>query len=156
MKSKKGFEISLNMIIIVILALVFLGAAIFFITKFMPTEIGPIPSACDMYPPTADSPVCVNNQYEISRGATAKLEVSFYNDEDADIPSTVSPQINCGASTDGKTLALGVSAVGMQIPVGESKDFVIAVKVPKDAARTSYPCVLKLSNTEKQFLIVVE
>jgi hypothetical protein len=153
MASKKGFELSLNMIITVILALVFLGAAIFFIQKYMNPVLPPIPSACEIYPPTSDDPVCVNTEYTLERGKTTPIEVAFYNDEDADIPSSMSPTITCGPNSEGKPLGIVVSSVGMTLPISESKDYIVSVKVPKDAARGTYICVLKLSSTERQFSI---
>jgi hypothetical protein len=155
MKNKRGFELSLNMIIMVILALVFLGVAIAFILNMVP-EVPTPPSTCDIYPPNSRSPVCINNQYEISRSQTINMKVAFFNDEDADIAATVQPMITCGKNTDGTNLSFTANSIGKKLPVGEASDYVIVLSVPKDAVRGTYPCNLELSSTQKSFAIVVK
>jgi hypothetical protein len=155
MANKRGFELSLNMIIIVILALVFLGLAIAFIVKLIP-DVPIVPSQCKISPPTAESPVCINSDYEIARGKGVQLKTSFYNNEDADIPDTEVPSIACGTTTDGAELSLGVTSIGSNLAVGEHREYLIVVKVPKDATRGTYPCNVKLSETQGQFTITVK
>jgi hypothetical protein len=154
---KKGMELSLNMIIIVVLALVFLGIAVTLMYKWLGgVEIPRVPSACEIYPPTSANPVCVNKAYEFSRGETVELEVSFYNNEDAAWDDTLNPTITCKNSPDGDTLALSVTSTGSAVEVGSAEDYLLVSKVPKDAARGTYPCTLKISNTQESFSITIK
>ncbi|MBN2458478.1 hypothetical protein JXB31_05095 [Candidatus Woesearchaeota archaeon] len=144
------------MIIIVILALVFLGIAITFIFKLIPDEIPTVPNICELYPPTSDSPVCVNEEYELSRGKTIKMNVAFYNDEADDIDDSVLPEIVCNPSIDGNDLELKTSSSGKLLEVSEYEDYLVIVNAPKDAARGTYPCNLRLSNTQESFAIIIK
>jgi hypothetical protein len=156
MKNKRGLQLSMNMIVTVILALIFLGVAISFIYKFMPGPIPTVPNKCDIFPPNAESSVCVNENYEIGRGKTVQLDVSFYNNEDADILATVIPTITCSVNIDGNTLALASSSSGQNLPIGEAKDYLVLAKVPKESIRGKYVCNLQLSHTVKSFIIEVK
>jgi hypothetical protein len=122
----------------------------------MPKELIFIPSVCDIYPPSSTSPVCVNKEYEISRSQSIKMEVSFYNYEDVDIVASVQPIITCGKNTDGAVLSFTSSSIGKNLPVGEASDYMIILKVPRDAVRGTYSCNLALSNTQKSFALVVK
>jgi len=148
MHSKKGFELSLNMIIMVVLALVFMGIAIAFIKAAMPKPINS-PDVCDFYPPTEDSPVCVQEDLDLSRGKEYKLTVSFFNKEDDDITSASAPSIGCDE------LELAISSLGQSLPMGETADYMMNIKVPKDAEKGTYICTLSLSITQKQISIAV-
>ena len=145
----------MNMIIVVILALVFLGIASALIYKWFDNVDITFPKTCDIYPPTADNPVCVLNSYDIPRGKTAQLETAFYNNENADIPAATLPQVTCGADVNGETLDFTTSTQGQDISVGEAKDYILLVKVPKDAPRSTFPCTLRLSETSESFTIIV-
>jgi len=145
----------MQMIIIVILALAFLVVGISFIYKLVPPEID-IPTVCDIYPPTAEDPVCVKSSIELKRGQTANLNAAFFNDEDADITAANLPGVTCGNNVDGGALTFQVTSTGKDLPVGEAKDYLIVAKIAKDAARGTYPCTLKLSNTDKSFSITVK
>ena len=81
MMNKRGLQLSLNMIIIAILALVFLGIAITLVYKWMP-DIPDYPGKCDLYPPKADQPVCVPAMVTLARGDEVNLKVAFFNNED--------------------------------------------------------------------------
>jgi len=154
MANKRGIQLSLQTIIYIILALVFLGVGISFIQKISPPEID-IPTTCDIYPPTSESPVCVADELELKRGQTAKLSVAFYNDEDADIDVATLPTITCGTNTDGQELGFSMSTNGVNLPIGESEDYLLIITIPKDAARGMYPCSVSLSSTKESIAIVI-
>jgi hypothetical protein len=155
MEDKSAMQLSLNMIVYVILALVFLGIAIGLIRAWVPKTI-PIPDTCDYYPPTAQSPVCALKDVPITRGKIVKYTASFYNDEDADIADTVQPTITCNPDVDGNTLDLSIASTGADLPVGETEDYLLTIKAPKDAVRSTYPCILKLSSTQESISITIQ
>jgi len=151
---KRGIQLSLNMIIIVILALVFLGTAIWLMQKWIPT-VPDTPDVCEIYPPTSASPVCAPNEIELSRGKDKQVPTAFYNDEDGDIAETILPTITCSPSTSGDTITPTAVSPGKLLTVGESADYLLIVKVPKDAPRGTYSCNLRLSQTQESVAIVV-
>ena len=151
---KRGMELPLNMIIIVILALIFLGAALFILRDWLPSEPPHIPSMCEVYPPDAQNPVCANDRYEFSRGETKQLSVAFYNDGDSDLGASDIPDISCGMY-EGNSPELTVSSVGKSLPVGSHSDYLVIIKIPKDAPRGTYPCILSLGSAQKSFALVV-
>lgn len=157
MNNKKGLQLSLNMIIVIVISLVFLGIAISLITNwFHNTDMPDVPSQCEIYPPKAGSPVCVKDEVSLSRGDTANLKVAFYNNEDDTIPASESPNVNCQSNVDNENLDLKATGSGQELPVGEYKDYNVIVKIPKDAPRGTFPCTLSLGNTDESFVISVE
>jgi len=151
---KRGFQLSLQMIIIVILALAFLVVGLGFIQKLKPPEIE-VPHTCDIYPPTANNPVCIDSNIELKRGQTANVETAFFNDEDADIDASLLPEISCSANVDGNVLDLSTTATGNSLPVGSYEDYLVIIKIPKNAPRGSYPCTIKLSSMQESFALIV-
>jgi len=154
MRKKKGMQLSLNMIIYVILALVFLGIAISLIWSWMPDDITP-PDMCEIYPPTAENKICAPGEIDLKRNKETSLRVAFYNDEDNDIPASVLPTINCNPDIDGNVLSLSLTSTGVSLPVGESSDYQLIMKVPKDATRSTYPCTIRLSATQESMAITI-
>ncbi len=148
---KKGMELSLNMIIYVILGLVFLGVALGFITGYIPQLLDslkgfPQPSI----PPTSDKPISFIPSYAI-RNRDVKMTVSFLNTEAGDVPATVVPQIRCSDIPD-----VRVKASGLNVPVGEVRDYHILVWVPKTTTPAMYACTMTVSQTEDTFILEVK
>lgn len=156
MKNKKGIQLSLNMIIVIIISLAFLGVALSLIMNwFADIEKPTIPSECEIYPPSADSPVCVKEEVDIKRGDTVNLQVAFYNDEAEAIDSSQKPKIECQSNVDGEEPDIKTTASGQELPVSDYTDYTLIVKVPTDASRGTFPCTLSLSNTQESFAINV-
>jgi hypothetical protein len=152
--NKKGFELAVNMLVIIILAIMVLGVGLFFILKLGNIQIE-IPQKCDIYPPTTTSPVCIVNEMAVKRASQVSTKVSVYNDENQDIEATVKPQIVCSQNVDGQTLNVQLASAGMKIPIGESGEYNLVIKIPKDAPKSTFPCTFSVSNTQKQFSIIV-
>jgi hypothetical protein len=153
--NKKGFELSANMLVIIILAIAILGFGIFFIQKLFNIDIE-IPQKCDISPPTAASPVCIVNEMKVKRASEVSTKISVYNDESQEIAATIKPQIECSQNVDGQTLNLKLASAGIKIPVGEVGEYSVVIQIPKDAPKSTFPCTFSVSNTQKQFSIVVE
>lgn len=153
--NKRAFELSLNMIVMVILALAFLGVGLWIIRIMIP-DVPVTPDPCDIYPPTRQYPVCVQDEISLGRGDTKTVTVAFYNDEDADILETVLPTLTCSPSPDGNTLDFQTSSTGKFLEIAETEDYQLIITIPKDAARGSYPCNLRLSSTQESVTLVIE
>jgi hypothetical protein len=155
MRNKRGFELSLNMIITVVLALAFLGIALKIMYDMLNFPPIVFPTGCKISPPDASDPICVMEDYSIPRGSIAKLNVEIYNNEDNDIPASVLPTISCSKGVDGSVLDIKPTTSGQDLSVGEIGKYLIIFAVPKKAARTVYPCTMALSNTQKSFSITI-
>jgi len=147
--NKRGMALSINTIIIVIIALVFLGIAItFVIGMFDDLEIPDYPTI-DI-PPTADEPIKFNPSV-IERGKDNKMTIAYYNNELAEIDSSVKPSINCeGIET------ITVTTSGLNIPIGEFKEYSALVSIPNNTPPGQYSCTLTLSESDQTFFMEVE
>lgn len=147
---KKGFELSLNMIVILIIAGITLILILGFVTGIMPRLFGIV----DEWPlldiePTASDPITFI-PIEVSRGTTTRMSIGFYNNELEDVQDTVIPEISCTGIDD-----ITVTASGLTVPIGESKTYSALVSVPKNTASQQYSCVIKISSTEETFFLTV-
>jgi len=150
--NKKGFELSINMIIVIILAIVTLVVALGFITGTIPKLIeqllGSYPNLTSQ--PTADNPI-VFVPSTVNRGANVKMTIGFYNNEQEDIDATVLPTITCADIPE-----LTIRSIGFVVKVGEKVEYPTVVSVPRNTPSSSYPCFLKISNTQKSFYLDVK
>ena len=153
--NKKGFELAINSLVIIVLAIALLGVGLMFIFKIGLFQMPEIPQKCDIYPPSAESPVCINSEVNIKRSSQISTTVSVYNNEDKDISASLKPNIECGTNVEGQKLNLKVTSTGLTIPVSESGNYKIIIHIPKDAPRSMFPCTFSISETQKQFSIVV-
>lgn len=149
--NKKGFELSVSMIVILVIAIMTLLLALAFITGVWDT----ITKQFNTWPtleiePTADDPL-VFAPLSMSRGKKTSMSIGFYNNEAGDIPATVTPEIQCiGLS------GITVEASGLSIPVGQSQTYLALVSVPKTTTSDQYSCVLTLSQTQETFILEVK
>ena len=149
--NKKGITLSINMVVILILAIVTLGIALGFITGFMQDLI----DRFEGFPtieiePTSDDPISFIPS-DIQRGKSNKMSIGFYNNEQDDVPNTVVPQITCQEISE-----ITVKASGLNIPVGSWERYSALVSVPKDTPSGLYSCTLAISQTEKTFFMEVK
>ncbi len=156
MDSKKGLQLSLNMIVVVIISLVFLGLAMSLLFGWFDFEMPTIPSQCDMYPPTAGDPVCIMSNIELSRGDEVALQVAFYNDEDEAIDSSQIPEIECNQNIDGENLGFGTTSQGHELGIAEYRDYEVILRIDETSPRGTFPCRITLSETSDSFSIKVD
>ena len=150
MKSKKGFALSLEVLIVMILAIVTLVIMLGFITGFIPDLMDKIKGFPTLeMEPSPKYPISFIPS-TISRGHKNKMSIGFYNTEGRDIIDTVVPEINCVGISD-----VSVKAAGLNIPVGEWKRYSTLVSVPKETKPDHYSCIMKISETDKTFFMEV-
>jgi hypothetical protein len=147
--NKKGFEISINMIVIVIIAVVTLFIALGFITGVFQKLLPAIPFP-QVDAATASSPITFNPAV-MERGKKTGMSISFYNNELADVPSTVLPMMSCAEMSEIK-----ISASGLNVKVGEAKKYEAIVTIPSNTPSGPYSCTLTISSTEKTFVMDVK
>jgi hypothetical protein len=121
--------------------------AIFFIQDMFPDKPD-FPSQCDIYPPTASDPICVNSEIDMKRGTSYTVGFSFYNDEDDEAPATAVPTITCNPSLD-----LTVTTNPQAVPINDYKDFRMNVEIAEDVERQNYQCTLQMSEATKPITI---
>ncbi len=149
--NKKGITLSINMVVILILAIVTLGIALGFITGYMQDLIDSMKGFPTIkIEPTSGDPISFIPS-DIQRGKSNKMSIGFYNNEQDDVPNTVIPQITCQGISE-----VTVKASGLNIPVGSWERYSALVSVPKDTPSGPYSCTLTISQTEKTFFMEVK
>jgi hypothetical protein len=147
--NKKGMELSINSIVILIIAIITLGIILGFIYNWFnrvpPIDFPKIPSN-----PDADDTIIFAPQ-DIARNVETGLSIGFYNNEMVDVASTVKPVIRCEDIPE-----IIIKASGLNIVVGSTGTYEAVVKIPKNTPPGMYPCVLVISETEKAFTWIVK
>jgi hypothetical protein len=144
--NKRGMTISINMIIILIIAIVTLGLILSFIYKMFPKDL-PFPELT--IEPTYDNPISFNPA-SIQRGKANKLTVGFYNNELEDITQDIAPVISCV-----DVESVDVSGAGMNVPVGSIGTYNILLEIPKNTPPGDYSCLFAISTTQETFFMEV-
>lgn len=134
MSSKKGIEMSLNMIVIVVIAIVFLGIAIALITSWGEKIDDEIPKLFTIgvvpYNPTEANPVLLTPQpLSVDQGEDALLELYVYNYADSDVECTIS----IIPATQENPVTISHSTANRPIPVGMVGQWLLSVEVPRNA-----------------------
>lgn len=149
--NKKGAELSIGTIIILIIAIITLVIILGFITGFLPKLFKQLEGYPTLeIPPTAEKPISFIPA-AVQRGKDTKMTIGFYNNEQADIPNTAVPTITCQGISQ-----VTVAAAGLNIPVGGTNDYQALVSIPKDTPSGQYSCSMKISSTEKTFFLEVK
>ena len=156
MRKKGAIEISLGTIVITIIALVFLGLAIAFITGMFRQlgqvlVIGP-----PDIPATPDQPLVLpGDTLNMRPGQQLEVSLNFYNIGDTELTPADLPQISCSQSIEGYTPELEIAAAGQTVPIEARALYKFIVKAV-DAKRALYPCTLAIGEVSKQFFLKIE
>ena len=114
-----------------------------------------IPTQCEVNPPTAEYPICIQKELKMNRGKQYRITVSFYNNEAKDISPDVIPIVTCSNSLESNEIDLLSTSTGAIVKVGETADYDLIMKVQKSTLNGMYPCILTISETQKPFTIKV-
>jgi len=149
--NKKGVELSINMVIIMILAVLVLLVGIGLITGVMQKLIKTVENYPTLeIPPDIDNPISFLPA-TMNRAIQNKMSIGFYNNEQADITTKTIPKMVCSGINN-----ITVKALGLNIPVGSSNTYAALVTIPKSAAPGQYSCSIIISKTEKTFFMQVK
>ncbi|MFH1916251.1 MAG: hypothetical protein ABIJ21_03225 [Nanoarchaeota archaeon] len=126
------------MIVIVIIAIVFLGVAILLIRKWgilIGEEVPKIfPPENALWQPTAENPILFNPaNIEVKRGENKIVTLQVYNYATADVTCTIG-----FTSSGGDPLEFKYSAANREIPVGMVGEWKINIKAPKTISPEVY------------------
>ena len=149
--NKRGMEMSINTIIILIIAVIFLVMAIGFVTGLfdeLTTKLKGFPTL-DIEPTAKDTITFIPSVVE--RGKDNKMTIGFYNNEDSDVTTSIIPKINCE-----RISAVTVNSAGLNIPVGSWKKYAALVSIPKNTPPGQYSCTITISAAEKTFFMEVK
>lgn len=149
--NKRGLELSINTIIILIIAIVFLGIVLGFVTGVF----GDLTTRLKGFPtleiePTAKEPITFIPSV-IERGKENKMTIGFYNNEQADLSASVLLQIKCEGIS-----AVAIKSSGLSIPVGSWKNYAALISVPADTPSGQHSCTMTISKSEKTFFMEVK
>jgi len=134
--NKKGFELSMNMIIIVIMAVVFLGVALGLIQNFGKIIKDEIPKIIDvtdaLWKPTSENPVLISpSELSIERGKSKTLLLQVYNYASKDVKCNIN--FNSEDEVD-----FVYSSVNRDIPMGMVGEWKVSINAPSNLASKSY------------------
>lgn len=151
MANKKGMEMSINTVVVIVLAVALLVVAIGFITGFIPKLL----DGFDNFPaltvqPTADTPI-VYGSSQFVKARSNQMTIGFYNNEAGDVPDTVVPSVSCADIED-----VTVVAAGQPVSVGKTAEYQILVNLPGEIESGPHPCTITISQTRAQFIMNVK
>jgi hypothetical protein len=150
-KSKKGVELAINTVVIIIIALVVLGIVLMFVTGAFQKLILIFNTYPKLeIPPDSDNPISFIPSI-IERGKNNKMTIGFYNDEDKDISRAVLPKISCSGISN-----IHIKSAGILIPVGQTNTYSAIVNIPRTVEPNMYSCTMLISKTEKSFFMDVK
>lgn len=148
---KKGFEMSIELIITIFIAIVTLAIAGALFTGQLDDLINKLKGfSPPEIEPTATDPISFH-AIVVSKGKEAKVMIDFYNNENQEIETTIKPDIVC----DGISM-VSLRTVGVNTPVGSIARYATIISVPSDTPSGQYPCSIKISRTEKAFIMEVK
>lgn len=139
--NKRGFELSLNMIIIVIIAFVFLGVVIALIRNwggFIKDEIPKVfPPANALWQPTQDNPILFSpSQINVKRGENKVLTLQVYNYATNDVNCSIN--FNYVGEEADDVIKFRYSSANRDIPIGMVGEWSISISTPKTAMPNVY------------------
>jgi hypothetical protein len=142
---KGSMELSVNSIVILIMAITMLGIGIAFMNGMfgslstkLEQQFGDIP---EPEAATGDKPVSLNDEFIIlESGKRSGAKVSVYNPTDADW-TEVSMEFECVGLTSLPTVEFMTS----KIPASDSKNFIIGIDAPSVSSEEEGICALKVT-----------
>ncbi len=162
MKKKGSLELSINAIVILVLAITLLGLGLTFIRGLFgkaTDKLGGFVDATDLdNPPTAENPISIPDTIEITAGSTRELKVGFYN-KASSTKQNVEFTLN-GACSPALT-ALKIVSPTITVKPSNAQGFKIIISVPSGTSADTYVCEIatKISTvvlaTKQVFIKVV-
>ena len=146
--NKKGMTVSINAIVVLIIAIVTLVLILGFVNDWFRRVEIPFPELG--IDPTADNPIIFTPK-DVARGHETPMSIGFYNNELAAISTDVKPAFFC-EGLDPVT----VKVAGLNIEVGQHNTYKALVSVPDGTPSGTYPCRLTISETEAAFTLTVK
>ena len=156
-KNKKGsMEMSINSIVILVMAMALLGLGLTFIRGMMggaTSKLGGSIEAADLSePPTSEKPITMDRSVKIKSGSNVKLKIGYYNTGNQKVTGAVPTVKSC---TDLAAGDLTITALSQDVNPGSAVGFEVIMKVKTGVAQGTYGCSLKIGDEEKQFFLEV-
>ncbi len=148
MNKKGSMELSVNSIVILVIAIVMLGLILGFVkSKFSEVSVGLDLKEPDAAPASSSNPVSLSrNEISINAGKEAVLKMSIYN-PGISATEAISPTLSC--TTEG---ILGNTPTGNPkvIKAAESQQFSLVLKILAAAPAGTYLCSITSGITDTQ------
>ena len=149
--NKKGMELSINTVVIIVLAVALLVVAIGFITGFLPSLFDMTTNFPKLtIEPTINDPITFAASNFV-KGKDNTMTVGFYNNEATDVNASTIPTIVCSGLE-----GLMVNAIGQPVPVSQTAKYEVVVRVPAQVQSGTYPCTVTISQTVAQYTINIK
>ncbi|HYD03078.1 MAG TPA: hypothetical protein VEC16_02155 [Alphaproteobacteria bacterium] len=150
--SKKGsMELSVNSIVILVIAIVMLGLILGFVrSKFSGLDKQLVQDEPEAQPASPSEPLTISREnILVSPGEDVTLKLQAY--AKTAIAATTVPTITCADLTFG-TGAL--KATGKAISEGNSDKYLATLKIPSSAAKGKHLCTISLSGSGSKDVII--
>lgn len=150
---KKGaVELTLNTIVIIILAVTLLGLGLFFIKQYFGETVKLIQFPEPKIEASVDEPIVLGfNNLDVERNSQAQFKVGFYNNNNESV--TVKPQITMCVP---EGLSNVTQSLDQSVEVGRAVTYSVIFDIPKTAKSQKYVCNLVVGEVSKQFSVQVQ
>lgn len=154
MSNKKGsMELSVNSIVILVIAIVMLGLILGFVrSKFSGLDKQLVQDEPEAQPATPSEPLTISREnIAVSPGEEVTLKIQTYN---AGATATITPTFTCATSTIVATG--GFKVTGKSIASGEAAKFLSTLKIGSSAPKGKHLCAVGANGlTSKDVVIEV-
>jgi hypothetical protein len=150
---KKGaVELTLNTIVIVIFAVIFLGLGTFLIRNYMARGGELIQFPEPAIEASANEPVVLGfDSMDVKRNSQAQFTVGFYNTNNESV--TIRPQISACVP---EGLSNVTQSIDQTVEVEKAVKYKVIFNIPKAAQSQKYVCNLVIGEISKQFSVQVQ
>lgn len=146
-RNKKGaLNLSINAIVVLIVAIVFLGLALSFTRGFLKKTSSKLESGIDTIdlttPPSSENPITFDDKLEIKIGKTKTFKIGFYND-DTQTAFNASPKfLKCSG---GYTVP-EIKSIPTNVNSYSEMRFVVSISIPSGMSEGEHICSFGIVN----------
>lgn len=141
-RNKKGdLSLSVNAIVILVIAIIFLGLAIGFTTKLLNKSKDKLESGLDIdisQPANSENPMTFDGKFQVKAGDKAPVKISFYNEKSTALNAAKPVLANCTGA------GLNLTAIATKIEGYKEARFQTQLSAASTAATGDYICNLKI------------
>lgn len=157
---KASLNMSINAIVMLVMAMALLGLGLTFIRGMMGGATGKLGGAIDAAdlsePPSAEKPITMDRTVKIKRGKSATIKIGFYNTEEA-VSGAKPGDFSCQKGSE--SLVVPVTALGQDVGSGESAAYEVIVNLGEleegQGEPGTYACSTQISDETKQFFLEI-
>ena len=160
LRSKRGaLNLSINAIVVLIIAIVFLGLALTFTRNLLNQSSDKLITGIDNVdistPADADRPITVDGRLEVKKNGKKLIKVSFYNSGNEKIMAQ--PRFTMCVDDDGKSITdlPSLGAISINVTANSEERFQATLKAGK-LNTGSYICNLNIADANLQVPVTIK